>query len=238
VDAFRLSLGDPNNGNTAGFQAGGRREINWDGGGVSTVADVPTPGLTFQNRGFVFTTPGTGFQFNPDFGDLNPSYPTLFAEFSPLRLFAPLGSNVTDGTFNEPGDVNTPATTTGFGAVFTDVDLADTTSIEYFDPNGNSLGEFFVPAGPGDETLSFLGVIFDAGEQIGRVRITTGTGALGANDGEGVDNVVMDDFLYREPTALGAPVIPLPSAALMVLTTVPAMALAGAIRRRLKRHRR
>ena len=35
----------------------------------------------------------------------------------------------------------------GFGAVFTDVDTPNQTSIQYFDFNGTSLGTFFVPAG-------------------------------------------------------------------------------------------
>jgi hypothetical protein len=33
VDSFRAALGDPNNGNAPGPLSGGRREINWDGGG-------------------------------------------------------------------------------------------------------------------------------------------------------------------------------------------------------------
>jgi hypothetical protein len=33
VDAFRAKLGEPNNGNNPGPISGGRREINWDGGG-------------------------------------------------------------------------------------------------------------------------------------------------------------------------------------------------------------
>ena len=33
VDAFRAALGEPNNANTPGPLAIGRREINWDGGG-------------------------------------------------------------------------------------------------------------------------------------------------------------------------------------------------------------
>jgi hypothetical protein len=50
-------------------------------------------------------------------------------------------------------------------------------------------------------------VIFDAGEQIARVRITTGTTALGPNDNptNGVDVVALDDFLYSEPTAIPEP---------------------------------
>jgi hypothetical protein len=99
----------------------------------------------------------------------------------------------------------TPAGVRGFGAVFTDVDLADTTMIEFFDAGGNLL--FETSASPGtvnDASLSFLGVLFDAGESIARVRITTGTAALGPNDdpANGVDVVAMDDFIYAEPQLL------------------------------------
>jgi hypothetical protein len=57
-------------------------------------------------------------------------------------------------------------------------------------------------------SLSFLGVVADAGERIARVRIVTGNAALGAgvNDGAaGVYLVVMDDFLFAEPRALSLP---------------------------------
>ena len=40
---FRAALGDPNNGNNPGPLAGGRREINWDGGGSATASPVGTP---------------------------------------------------------------------------------------------------------------------------------------------------------------------------------------------------
>ncbi|MBA3480224.1 MAG: hypothetical protein H0T51_00280, partial [Pirellulales bacterium] len=43
VDAFRAALGNPNNGNAAGPLAGGRREINWDGGGAVVSATSGTP---------------------------------------------------------------------------------------------------------------------------------------------------------------------------------------------------
>ena len=51
------------------------------------------------------------------------------------------------------------------------------------------------------QSLSFLGVSFNAGERVGRVRITSGNAALGAavNDGGATDLVVMDDFIYSEP---------------------------------------
>ncbi|HEY0591594.1 MAG TPA: IPTL-CTERM sorting domain-containing protein, partial [Thermoanaerobaculia bacterium] len=53
--------------------------------------------------------------------------------------------------------------------------------------------------------LSFLGVLFNAGERIGRVRITSGNTALGPTDNNGsVDVVVMDDFIYGEPASLAA----------------------------------
>jgi hypothetical protein len=50
-----------------------------------------------------------------------------------------------------------------------------------------------------DKGRSLLGVNFDAGELISRVRITTGNTALGPNDGGGVDEVAMDGFIYSEP---------------------------------------
>ena len=52
-----------------------------------------------------------------------------------------------------------------------------------------------------DRTLSCLGLVANAGEHIARVRIMTGTAALGPNDNpaQGVDMVVMDDFIYAEP---------------------------------------
>ena len=139
--------------------------------------------------------------------DIDPTYATTFATFSQFRLFTPLGSNITDGTFSLPGTNGAvAATVSGFGVVFTDVDLANTTSIQYFDTSNTSLGTFFVPGVPGaasSATLSFLGVTFTT-EGIARVHITTGNSNLGPTDGGaggGVDVVVMDDFFYSEPHA-------------------------------------
>ena len=79
--------------------------------------------------------------------------------------------------------------------------------MEFFDAGDLPLGSFVVPNTAGTATFSFLGVQFNAGEQIGRVRIITGnTGALGPTDGlAGADVVVMDDFLYAEPVAVPEP---------------------------------
>jgi hypothetical protein len=56
----------------------------------------------------------------------------------------------------------------------------------------------FVPASPGDASLSFFGIVFDD-PVIARVRITTGDTAPDPDDGGKQDIVVMDDFIYGEP---------------------------------------
>jgi hypothetical protein len=211
VDAFRFQLGNPNNGNAAGPLATGRREINWDGGGATGAAPAPTPFTGFQNiRGNTTTTPGTGFLQTPvnapELLGINPTYGTTFAAFSPLRIFTPLGSNVVDATFSVPGTGGAvPAAVRGFGAVFSDVDLANTTSLQFFGTAGQSLGTFFAPAFAGNQTFSFLGVFFDAGEEVARVRLVNGNAALGPTDGGGIDVVVMDDFFFSEPVAVPEP---------------------------------
>jgi hypothetical protein len=126
-----------------------------------------------------------------------------------LRLFAPIGSNITDGFFSIPGsNALSPATISAFGAVFTDVDLANTTRIDFFGIGGSLLFSSFVAPGTvANGSLSFLGVQFNAGEQVASVRITTGTTALGPNDNPGanVDVVAMDDFIFAEPRLIPEP---------------------------------
>jgi hypothetical protein len=209
VNQFRADLGDPNNLNNPGSLPSGRREINWDGGGNNP---NPAPGGTpfdvfLQTRGARFETNGTGFT-QATAADLgNPTYTSLFSTFSPLRLFTPLGSNITEGLFFIPGsNGGIPASTRGFGAVFTDVDSDTSTFIQYFDVNDNLLGSFFVPADDiGDGGLSFLGVSFDQGPVVGRVQIVSGNTALGPNEIGAIDLVVMDDFLYGEPQKIPEP---------------------------------
>ncbi len=229
VDQFRADLGNPNNGNAPGPLPGGRREINWDGGGSATTP-AGTPFAGFQViRGALFTTPGTGFVQAPPSGlattFANPTYETIFQTFSPLRLFAVVGSNQLDVTFTIPGFPGEPALTSGFGAVFTDVDLANTTSLEFFDINDLSLGIFFAPTA--NNGLSFLGASF--GDPIvSRVRITLGNTPLGPNDGNPVDVVAMDDFIYGEPQTA------IPEPATLILLGTGLLSVGGVVRKRYK----
>ena len=226
VDAYRAALGNPNNGN-AGSLMTGHREINWDGaGGVDTSTTPPAnPFNVFLNtRGSQFTTPGIGLSQAPPSGGAqgglavlfnNPSYATIFKPFSNFRLFTPVGSNITDALFFVPGSGGSiPASVSGFGAVFTDVDQPDgsgpgekhgnrgaSTLVEFFGANGELLFSSFVPASPGDGSLSFFGVVFNDA-RITRVRITTGDTAPGPDDDRKNDIVMMDDFIYGEPHAL------------------------------------
>lgn len=206
VDAFRADLGGANNGNTAGTQASGRREINWDGGGAAANVTLdPSPMTRFSARGATFLTPGTGFEISgqpaPLMVELNAGYAGLFAAFSAPRVFSPLDSNVMDAVFHVPGNTAVPAAVTGFGAVFTNVDLAGATRMRFYAPDGALLYERAVPAATGNATLSFLGVSFNAGEVVSRVEIVTGNVALGLNEKVGANVVVMDDFIYAEPVA-------------------------------------
>ena len=210
VTAFRNFLGD-NNGIGGTFPTG-RREINWDGVPDAFSAPNLLPANFFNSnspRGVVFFTPGTaGFQvsansINPTntpvrFGNIHPVYPALFSTFSPQRLFSALDSNITETLFFIPGTTQS-ATSKGFGAVFTDVNVGNSTKIEYFDVNGNLLFSGNVLPGPTSRgSLSFLGVGFDTAN-VFLVRITSGNRILKTPNR---DVVVMDDFIYGEPQAL------------------------------------
>lgn len=215
VDAFRTALGTLNP-NTPGSLGSGRREINWDGVPDAFSSPNAFPPDFFNGnvvgraRGAEFSTPGTGFQVSAnaasgvpvEFGNIDPSYPGLFTTFSTPRLFTGIGSNITETRFFIPGSA-TPALTQGFGAVFTDVDLAATSRIEFFDAGGNLLDTIDASAVPGNETLSFAGIVFDT-PIVSRVRITAGNAALGGPETAGIDLVVLDDFIYGEPVAAAA----------------------------------
>ncbi|MBC7805696.1 MAG: hypothetical protein H7145_06045 [Akkermansiaceae bacterium] len=237
VDAFRTAIGGPVNGNTPGPLVGGRREINWDGAAATTATVSGSPFNGFRNiRGASFTTPGTGFLQTPltapELTDINPTYATEFSFFSPSRIFTSVGSNIMDVTFSIPGTNGaTPATVGAFGAIFTGVDLADTTSVTFFDSDNNVLLNSFVPVGTvPNGSLSFFGATATGGEQVARVRITAGTNALGPDDNpaNGIDIVATDDFIYSEPVAAVA----VPEAGSLILAMPALLSIGFVLRRR------
>lgn len=214
VDQYRALLGENNGGDPGTKGPSGYREINWD-----TLPDeFSAPNFytsDFFNqpeapraRGIVLNTPGEGLMVSanadnpygalPRFGNINPQYADAFKTFSEEKLFSPIGSNLVVITFFVPG-TDTPAAVRGFGAVYTDVDTQHT-AFEYFDKDGNSLGQYQTPIA--DNGLSFLGVVFDEAV-VARVEVKYGTGALGPDDGAGgVDVAVMDNFIFGEPQAI------------------------------------
>jgi hypothetical protein len=207
IEQYRGLLGD-NLGNKPPAKKG-RREVNWDGVPDEKAAPAFLAPDTFANRGIILNTPGEGVQVSarpgnpagvpPRFGNINPTYVSLFNHFSAERLFSPIGSNAVDVTFVVPGTAKA-ATVRGFGAVYVDVDQ-EHTAFEFFDRDDKSLGRFAVPANDGG--FSFLGVAF-AKPIVARVHIDYGTDQLGPDDSAENDVAVMDDFIYDEPRAIRA----------------------------------
>lgn len=211
LDEFRNLLGDVLN--TTPGQVSGRREINWDG--------VPDQYITERIPSDFFnpTAPGSpvslqrGFQYSGDvdarisanlFADKEASNAAEFSSFSGGKTFSAVSSNLWNVDFEVPGQA-VAASVNGFGAVFSDVDDAASTSIEYFSGN-RSLGVFKVPVRSAGSSHSFLGVYFPT-EKITKVTIRQGDAVVadGVKDisaGGSKDLVIMDDFLYNEPKAI------------------------------------
>ncbi len=211
VDQFRLDLGGVNNVGAVGTQAQGHREINWDGVPADKSAPNLFPADFFKARGALFSSPGNQLQVSAKaadsadvlFANINPAFGTLFKAFSPEKLFAAVNSRVIDVTFTVPGS-NDPATVTAFGSVFTDVDVAGATRLEYFDISGRKILTVPVPAvAHADQSQSFVGVTFTDGTLITKVRIIMGNVTLSdfSSEMHGDDAVAADDFLYAEPQA-------------------------------------
>jgi hypothetical protein len=194
VNAFRDALGTLN-GNLPGSRTDGRREINWDAvpAQFTNTNDFPVDffnqPVAGRARGTVFSTPGTGFRTSDNnFTDLNPAFGTEFNFFSPIRTFAPVGSNRMTVNFFVPGS-NDAALSTGFGVVFSDVDREGSASIRLFDSEGRSLGRYSAPTSPGG--LSFVGVRFST-SIVARVEIVSGQAAV-SPDATDVGNRRGDD---------------------------------------------
>ena len=208
LESFRQQLGNTLNSTPGAI--GGRREINWDGVPASMLGK-PLPLNFFNNtdpgapassqRGLVYETPGTFQVSATNFQEVNTLAATEFSAFSGTQDFVNTSSNLWDVGFEIPGQ-DISASVSGFGIVFTDVDLENNTSLEFF--NGNqSLGKFYAPVQQAGSKFSFLGVYFN-NQRITRVRVQHGNGPLNAGEkditnGGGKDLVILDDFLYSEP---------------------------------------
>jgi len=209
---LRHLLGDALN--TTPGQTSGRREINWDGVPAAFTNNNNFP-LDFFNatdaaapngrkRGLVYANTGVAFRVDStDFSEIDASYANQFDAFSPKRTFMSIGNTTSDIVFKVPG-TNTDAFIKGFGVIFSDVDDANSTSIEFF--NGTkSLGVYKAQASASGQ-FSLLGVYFPD-EKITKLKIVSGNGLLGAGvkdvtNGGTKDLVVMDDFLYDEPKSI------------------------------------
>ena len=221
VTAFTAALGTNNGVGPCAGCTTGFRGINWDGVPDTASTPNPFPGDFFNQpgaggrvRGLTVTTPGDGFTnsataasgIGVNFVDRNPAYAGEFQTFSPERLFSSVGSTFTDVFFSVAGTPDVSALTRGFGVVFADVDVASSTSLDFFGSDDTLL--YSASASPYDKGLSFLGVVFDDAS-VARVRITSGTALLGQADQFDADvwrdAVVMDDFFYGEPQAKAVP---------------------------------
>jgi hypothetical protein len=232
LTAFEAAIGGINNANGPA-SAGGFRTVNWDGVPDSSADPFPLPGEFFSARGAFLATPGNHLEVSASsgtgksFGDFNANYQTYFPPFSPLRLFTPVGSNETEVSFLVPHGGNR-GSTIGFGAIFVNNRLANSSAIEYFDPAGRSIGKFFSPAGTSGQA-EFLGVLF-SGETVARVRITSGTTPLGPDDNLPTTNVVvLDDFAYGEPQPLPSPTLTVASPVDGATVSSPSLIVSGTV---------
>ena len=231
-NAFRAAIGGGTVAGANGSFGGVRREINWDGV-PDTRADPFALPADFFNvtspRGVVFSTPGTGFlvSANASVGtSVLFGFSTDFQAFSEQRLFTAVNSNITDVRFFVPGTA-IAATTSAFGVIFTDVEVAGATKLEFFD-DSNALIYSRSALPSVNKGLSFLGASF-SGASISRVRITSGQNTIVSNGvlGNGnADVVVMDDFIYAEPNR------DIPEPAGLALAGVAMVAGLAAARRR------
>ncbi len=220
VDQFRADLGTLNPNNGQSFTSG-RRQIDWDGVPDQFASPNNLPPNFFNvnsPRGAVFTTACSNAEFRVSsrtssgvplrFGEIDPSYTSIFQTFSPERLFTVISDsfvpcNILTVNFFIPG-TKIPATVRGFGVVFTDVDTSGNTRLFAYDAAGKLLTPGGIAALQTNGGLSFVAVSYDQGERIASVQIVSGNDRLASGnvDGtNGIDVIAMDDFIYGEPRA-------------------------------------
>jgi hypothetical protein len=212
VNQFRTILGDLN---TTPNQTSGRREVNWDGVPVTFTNNNTFP-LDFFNsldpnasnarkKGLLYLNTGSPLRVDSsNFIEIDADYVNEFIPFSKKKTIIAANSNISEVAFKVAA-TTTDAFIKGFGIIFSDVDDANSSSLEFF--NGNkSLGVFKAPAKTATGPYSFLGVYFP-NEKVTKVKITAGNAVLAAgvkdvSDNGNKDLVSYDDFLYDEPKQL------------------------------------
>jgi PKD repeat protein len=222
LGSFEAGIGGANNGATPGGQPHGFRRIDWDGvklDGTQPAAITIAPGHavaipvdTQQERGVELDSPiavsGDGF------ASVNPGVAGLFSPFSAANIVAPFDTNafaLDIVTPAPPGSAPVPALTSGLGVTFLNVELPNTTSVEYL--NGKTvLAKVFAPAG-GHDQPSFVGALFGS-PVITSIVVTLGTARIFNFDGTtfsagpvtdgGQNNLVAaDDVVLAEPAREG-----------------------------------
>ena len=208
LNEFRQVLGATLN--TAPGAVGGHREINWDGVPDSLLGK-PLPNDFFnpvgtdasqasRQRGLHYEAVGQFMVSNNVFTSVNSLAASEFRSFSGGNTFANVNSSLWQIDPRVAGEA-TPATIKGMGIVFSDVDLDNSTSIEFFDDT-KSLGKFFAPRHDNISSFSFLGVYFK-NEKATKVRVShdgfLSSGEKDISSGGTHDLIILDDFLYDEP---------------------------------------
>ena len=121
----------------------GRREINWDAVPDSMVGkSLPgdffnpvAPGAPVQRqKGLVYAVGGEFRVSNANFAEVNSQAAPQFSAFSGNKTFANISSNLWEVGFDVAGQ-SRAATIQGFGVVFSDVDLSNSTSLEFLTSN-------------------------------------------------------------------------------------------------------
>jgi hypothetical protein len=208
---FRTALGGDSSNKVAGEQPTGRREINWEAvAGANLNSNTFQPDLfnTTIPRGQVFGTPGTGLRVSSvDAIDIDSSYAAQFNPFSGSKTFFAVGSTEMDVQFQVAG-ATTAAVVNGFGVVFSDVDVAGSSFVEYYSTGGTLLRRVNAPVRSDANGFSLVSVVFDE-PIVGSVRIVAGQAPLAAGirditDGGTKDLVIVDDFIGGEPHPGGA----------------------------------
>ncbi len=213
INQFRTVLGDSLN--TTPGKTSGRREVNWDGVPANLTNNNLFPFDFFNNtdvggpngrkRGLQYLETGSPLRLDSsNFAEIDAAHGNEFIPFSKKKSIVSANSNVSEIGFRIAG-TTTNAFVKGFGIIFSDVDDANSTSIECF--NGNqSLGIFKAPVKIAGAPFSFLGVYFND-QKITRVKIIAGnnaivTGVKDLSDGGLKDLVAYDDLFYDEPKQL------------------------------------